>query len=135
MTPASMGICRKVRRDEWTSNNQPYQRRSHSCSVFDSVAYGRNRVHSAAITRRRRIGAYFSALHRGAGADDRVVPRHGGLEAALAKRASIGICSRRLGCRFRSPVLHGALLLSAALPLNRGTSTPAETPLLCYNSL
>ncbi len=58
-----------------------------------------------APTGRRRGGTYLSAVNRGAGADDLTFPRDGGLKAASAKRAPIGISSRRFGSRVWSAVL------------------------------
>jgi hypothetical protein len=46
----------------------------------------------------------LSAVNRGAGPDDLTFPRHGGLEAAVTKRAIIGNSRRRFGCRVWSLV-------------------------------
>ncbi len=54
---------------------------------------------------RRRDGTYFSAINRGSGADGLSFPRNDRLEAALAKRAIIGISSRRFGSGVRSTAL------------------------------
>jgi hypothetical protein len=73
---------------------------------------------------RRHGGTYLSALNRGTGADDLAFPRDGGLEAAFAKRAPIGIPSRRVGSRVWSAVLPRALPIGCDATVDQANLLP-----------